>query len=260
MKVLVVIDETSFYHPNFTNDLINDLKRKNFDIYGARVIRINKKNSIEKFLISKFYRLYFSEILILLIKKFFFLVLNIIFPYGFKNNFFSVKSVFKKNKTPFFNIVENINEKKYLEKIKNINPNLIISSNSLIFSNKILEIPKFGCLNRHTALLPAYGGIWPVLQAISNNEKKTGVSVHLMNSQIDKGKIYAQKEIDISDDKNMSSIYKTAFSISSKLIIEAIDNLINKNEPINSSENTSYYSFPNKEEWASFRKNGGRFI
>ena len=65
MKVLIIVDETPFYQPNFTNDLIKELKAKNFDIYGANVIKIDKKNSIEKYLIFKFYRLFLSEILIL---------------------------------------------------------------------------------------------------------------------------------------------------------------------------------------------------
>lgn len=260
MRVLIVIDETPFYHPNFVNDLIESLKSKNFEVFGGNVVQIEKKNSIEKYLISNFYRMHFYEILILSLKKIFFSILNFIFPKGLNNNFFSVKAVFKKNKINFFNIKKNINQEKYLKKITYINPDLIISSNSLIFGNNILKIPKYGCLNRHTALLPSYGGIWPVLQAISHNESKTGVSIHQMNEEIDEGTIYAQSEIDISNNKNMSSIYKTAFSMSSQLIINAIDNLLNKKKGPTSSGKRSYFSFPTKQEWSNFRKNGGRFI
>jgi methionyl-tRNA formyltransferase len=260
MRVLIVIDETPFYHPNFVNDLIKNLKSKDFEVFGGNVVQIEKKNSIEKYLISNFYRMHFNEILILSLKKIFFSILNIIFPKGLNNKFFSVKAAFKKNKVNFFNIKKNINKEKYLKKIIDINPDLIISSNSLIFGTDILKIPKHGCLNRHTALLPSYGGIWPVLQAISHNESKTGVSIHQMNNKIDDGAIYAQSEIDISYNKNMSTIYKAAFSISSQLIINAIDNLLNKKKELISSGNKSYFSFPTKQEWSNFRKNGGRFV
>tara|TARA_Y100000590_G_scaffold258877_1_gene290550 strand:+ start:2546 stop:3328 length:783 start_codon:yes stop_codon:yes gene_type:complete len=260
MKILIIIDETSFYHPKFTDDLINSLKRKKYDVYGAIVTKIEKKNNIERYLISKFYKLYFSEILALSSKKILFKILNFLFPSGLKNDFFSVRSAFKKNKISFFNIKENINQKKYFEKIKNIKPDIIISSNSLIFNRDILDIPRLGCINRHTSLLPSYGGLWPVIQAIANNEKKTGVSIHKMTSKIDVGDIYAQREIDISNNKNVSSIYKAAFSISGNLIIEAIENLINnKTLPI-SPRSKSYYSFPTKIDWINFRKNGGRFV
>ena len=259
MKILIIVDETPFYHPTFVNELIAELKKKNFQIYGARVTKIEAKNSLEKYLIAKFYRLYFSEIIKLLIKKSFFTILSLLFPRGLKNRFFSVKSVFRKNKISFINIEKNINQKKYFEKITNISPDLIVSSNSLFFNTEILRIPKYGCLNRHTSLLPSHGGLWPVLYSIAENDLKTGVSIHEMTSKIDTGKVYAQKEIDISKNKNMSSIYKVAFSLSTNLIIEAIDNLIN-DKVLNISRKQSYHSFPTKDDWLNFRRNGGRFI
>ena len=259
MKVLIIVDETPFYQPNFTDDLIKDLKSKNFDIYGANVIKIDKKNNIERYLIFKLYRLFPSELLILSSKKILFSLLCFILPYGFKKKFFSVKSVFKKNKVPFFNIKKNINKNKYVEKIKNLKLDLIINSSSLVFGKEILETAKFACLNRHTSLLPSYAGLWPVLQAISNNEPETGVTIHQMTTKIDIGKIYSQKKIDISNNKNISLIYKIAFSISSSLIVDAIDNLVNKYKPLTVNRKRSYHSFPTKIDWSKFRKNGGKF-
>ena len=262
MKVLIIVDETPFYQPNFTDLLIRELKAKNFDIYGANVIKIDKKNNIEKYLISKFYRLFLSEILILSFKKILFTLFSFIFPDGFKRNFFSVKSVFKKNETPFFSIKKNINENKYIERIMNLNLDLIINSSSLIFGKEILNVPKYTCLNRHTSLLPSFAGLWPVLQAISNNEQETGVTIHQMTSKIDSGKIYSQKKIDISNNKNVSQIYKIAFKISSGLVVDAIENLTNGKEPSIESivkRKSSYYSFPTKVDWSNFRKNGGKF-
>ena len=260
MKILIIVDETPFYHPAFVNELITKLKKKNFEVYGARVTKIESKNSLEKYLISQFYRLHFSEVIKLLIKKSFFTILNLLFPQGLKNNFFSVKSAFKRNKISFINIEKNINQKKYFDEIKNISPDLIISSNSLFFDSEILLIPKYGCLNRHTSLLPSHGGLWPVMHSIAENDLKTGVSIHEMTPKIDTGKLYAQKEIDISKNKNMSSIYKIAFSLSANLIIEAIDNLIN-NKVLNITlGKQSYHTFPTKNDWSNFRRNGGRFI
>ena len=259
MKVLVVADETHFYQPDFVNSLIHELKKKNFEIFGSCANKIEKKNNIEKYLISKFYWLSFYEIFYLAFKNITYLFLSYIFPFGFRNIYFSTKSAFRKNKIEFFNINRNINEKRYIDKIKAINPDLIINSISLIFSDEVIGIPKLGCLNRHTSLLPSYRGLWPVLHAISNNEKEIGVSIHAMTSQLDSGEIYAQKTIDISDNKKILSIYKIAFSISSVLVLEAIDNLIN-NKPLVSSNTKSYFTFPNKDQWNKFRKNGGKFI
>ena len=133
------------------------------------------------------------------------------------------------------------------------------NSSSLIFGKEILNVPKHTCLNRHTSLLPSYAGLWPVLQAISNNEQETGVTIHQMTSKIDSGKIYSQKKIDISNNKNVSQIYKIAFKISSGLVVDAIENLTSVKKVSIVKRKSSYYSFPTKADWSNFRKNGGKF-
>lgn len=55
---------------------------------------------------------------------------------------------------------------------------VIISSQSLYFGKKILEIPVLCCINRHSGLLPNNGGLWPGFQAVRKGEPETGVSVH----------------------------------------------------------------------------------
>ena len=95
---------------------------------------------------------------------------------------------------------------------------------------------------------------------ISNNEKKTGVTIHKITTKLDGGEIYAQREIDISQNKNVSSIYNIAFSISSDLTVKAIDNLLNNKKPLNSFYQDSYFTFPTKEQWTNFRKNGGSLV
>ena len=70
------------------------------------------------------------------------LILSIILPKGFNNNFFSVRSVFKKNKIEFFEVENQINTNYYVDKISSLNIDLIVSSNSLYFGKKILYMEK----------------------------------------------------------------------------------------------------------------------
>ncbi len=56
-------------------------------------------------------------------------------------------------------------------------------------SKKILEIPKFGCINIHASLLPKYRGASPIHQAIPSGDKETGVTIILMDEKMDQGKI-----------------------------------------------------------------------
>lgn len=257
MKILIVIDETNFYHPYFFFDLYQRLKKRKYNISVGLVTKVKKKNSIEKYLLKNLSKLYLSEILLLGIKKLFFLSTDKILV-NF-NIFFSVKSIINRFKIDFFEIHYDINQKKYLKKIEKIKPNLIISSCSIIFKKKILKIPKYGCINRHTALLPSYGGVYPVFQSIADGKKYSGITVHLMSNKIDQGKILAQEKI-LNKQNNLSKIYKEGFSKSAKLIIKGIDILLKKKKIIQYNYNKSYFSFPNNSRWIKFRKNKGRFI
>ena len=49
----------------------------------------------------------------------------------------------------------------------------------------ILEIPKFGSINVHASLLPKLRGASPVQEAILSGEKKTGITLMLMNEKMD---------------------------------------------------------------------------
>ena len=59
---------------------------------------------------------------------------------------------------------------------------------------KILDAPKYGCINYHTALLPKYRGRQPLFWALLNNEKTTGITIHKMDEFIDKGELIIQKK------------------------------------------------------------------
>jgi len=257
MKILIIIDETNFYHPKFFLDLYKKLKKRKYTVRVGLVTKINSKSSIEKYLLKNLSKLYIREILLLGLKKLFYMVGNRIF-YNF-NLFYSVKSVVKKFKINTFEIQYNINKKIYINKIKKYNPDLIISSCSLYFDTNILKIPIYGCINRHTSLLPSYAGILPVFHSISDKKKYSGVSIHTMTKNIDRGILLAQKKIP-NIENNLTKIYKKAFTISSDLIINAIDNLLIKKRIVQQNYKKNYYSFPNNARWIKFRKNKGKFI
>ncbi len=64
------------------------------------------------------------------------------------------------------------------KKIEKLKPDLVIvASYGKIIPKKILEIPKYGCLNIHPSLLPKYRGPSPIQTTILNGDKKTGITI-----------------------------------------------------------------------------------
>src|SRR5690606_511865 len=72
---------------------------------------------------------------------------------------------------------ENINTPEYIELIKRLKPDLIITAAfGQIVSKSILDIPPLGCINVHASILPKYRGASPIHQAIIDGEDETGIT------------------------------------------------------------------------------------
>lgn len=67
-----------------------------------------------------------------------------------------------------------------------------------IIPKSILEIPKHGTLNVHPSLLPKFRGASPIRSAILADVRETGVTVMLMDEQLDHGPILAQESANIA--------------------------------------------------------------
>jgi len=61
----------------------------------------------------------------------------------------------------------------------------------------VLVLPKFGFLNLHFSLLPAYRGAAPAQRALLNGDTMTGVSVFQLEKGMDTGPIFAQETLEI---------------------------------------------------------------
>jgi len=121
------------------------------------------------------------------------------------------------------NKVETIKSSEIVKKIKNINPDLMILADYReIIPDNIFEIPKFGLLNIHPSILPKYRGPSPVVSAILNGDKTTGVSIIKINQGIDTGDVLAQIETKIRSRETAISLKKRLAEIGADLLAELI--------------------------------------
>ena len=66
--------------------------------------------------------------------------------------------------------------------IEEAKPDLIVvAAFGQILPKAVLELPKYGCINVHASLLPAYRGAAPIQWAILDGQEKTGVTIMYMN-------------------------------------------------------------------------------
>lgn len=119
---------------------------------------------------------------------------------------------------------ENINSKKFLNKIRKESIDLIVSSNfNQILKKEIINLPKRGCINMHASLLPKYRGRAPINWAMINGEKETGVTVHFLEEGIDTGNIIIQEKIKIEDDDYIEDVLEKVKEKYPLVLIKAIN-------------------------------------
>ena len=119
-------------------------------------------------------------------------------------------------------------EKKIISEIKNNKIKLICLAGFMkILSKDFIKNFKGKILNIHPSLLPKYKGLNTHQRAISNGEKYSGCTVHLVNSKLDSGKIILQKKIKISKEETAKSLAKKILMQEHKLYPKAISKLFN---------------------------------
>lgn len=100
-----------------------------------------------------------------------------------------------------------------------------------IVKQELLDMVPEGWLGIHASLLPKYRGGSPLVWAIINGERESGISLFYFDNEIDTGDIVAQKRIEIGIDETISDILLKVQSLSVEVIRETYNSLIDGTAP-----------------------------
>lgn len=133
-----------------------------------------------------------------------------------------VKSVAKELGIDVF-APEKIRDGENIDIFKRIAPDVcVVAAFGQILPAKLLEIPRFGCVNVHASLLPRYRGASPIQWSIINGDAKTGVSIMRMNEGLDTGDIILQKELPLTGRETAGSLFESLAVLSRSALGEAL--------------------------------------
>lgn len=75
----------------------------------------------------------------------------------------------------------------------------IVASYGKIIPQEVLDLPEHGTLNVHPSLLPLLRGASPIQSSILQDLKETGVTIMLLDADMDHGPIIAQATVEIEN-------------------------------------------------------------
>ena len=110
--------------------------------------------------------------------------------------------------------------------LRELKPDLIaVAAYGKILPVDILELPRLGCVNVHSSLLPKYRGAAPINWAILNGEDETGVTIMYMAEGMDTGDILAQAATPIDINENAAQLFDRLALMGADLLVETVKRL-----------------------------------
>ncbi|TMA54888.1 MAG: methionyl-tRNA formyltransferase [Deltaproteobacteria bacterium] len=121
---------------------------------------------------------------------------------------------------------ERLRDASFASALRALAPDLIVvAAYGKILPPAILAIPPRGCLNVHASLLPRHRGAAPIPRAILAGDTVTGVTVMVMNEEMDAGDILLRRETPIAADDTGGTLADRLAHLGAGAIGEALDGL-----------------------------------
>jgi methionyl-tRNA formyltransferase len=116
-----------------------------------------------------------------------------------------------------------IREPDAVDSLRATRPDLVIVvAYGQILPKSVLEIPRLGCGNVHTSLLPRWRGAAPIQYAILHGDCETGVTTMYMDEHMDTGDIILQRTELIHADDTSATLHDRLAKLGAGLLVETI--------------------------------------
>jgi len=146
---------------------------------------------------------------------------------------------------------ENYHDQDVLDELRSWDADFMILAYVTIFVPEAArDVPKFGTICFHPSLLPLHRGPssinWPIIWGA----EKTGLTIFWPDDGLDEGEILLQKEVDITPDDTLGSVYfEKIFPLGVASVLEAIE-LVRAGDPPRIQQDESKATY---ESWCRAR-------
>jgi len=254
MRIVLITQDDPFYLPGNLDYLLQHLPDR-AEVVGCVVSSVSPFGKKESFLAKarRTFDVFGSE---------FFLRYSFEYLASKLPGRIGVRDVLQRHGVPDIAITGSLNSEVSLDKLRNLAPDLLISiAGNEIFRKPLIELAPQGCLNLHTALLPKYRGLMPSFWVLKNGEKETGVSVFYVDEGIDSGPLLVQERIEIGN-MTQRELIKESKATGMRAIIKAVEKIRDGDTATmpNDDAESTYFSFPTRQDVRAFRQSGARFF
>jgi methionyl-tRNA formyltransferase len=138
---------------------------------------------------------------------------------------------------------QDVNGRTSRDEVTAVAPDVVVTAG---FGQKLgpalLALPRMGCLNLHTSLLPRYRGASPVAAALRDGATETGVTLFRMDEELDRGPILAQARLPLTGEETADEVTAKLAELGADLLIRTLpEYLAGRLEPVPQDETQATY-------------------
>ena len=161
---------------------------------------------------------------------------------GMKMVFSPVKELAIKHEIPVFQ-PENFREDEAVEQLRALQPDVVaVVAYGRILPQRVLDIPKKGCVNIHASLLPQYRGSAPYQWAVLDGLTETGVTAQHMALKMDAGDIIDVAKTPIGENETAGEVLDKLAVLGADLLSRVLSRF-EKGEVTGTPQNEENVSF-----------------
>lgn len=108
---------------------------------------------------------------------------------------------------------------------------MIVAAYGKILPQRVLDIPRLGCINVHASLLPRYRGAAPINWCIVRGEESSGITIMQMERGLDTGPMLLKREVAIPSDMTGQELHDALSPLGGPMVLEALDGLLSGTLP-----------------------------
>lgn len=99
---------------------------------------------------------------------------------------------------------------------------VVVAAYGQILPQALLDVPRLGCLNLHTSLLPRWRGAAPIQWAIAEGDAESGVCLMRMEASLDTGPVLTTVRTPITDSDTGRTLHDRLAALGGQLLVESL--------------------------------------
>ena len=150
--------------------------------------------------------------------------------------------------------VANLKDPSLISKLLALNSSFaILADFGLLIPQSVLDIFPKGIVNIHPSLLPAYRGPTPGLSALLDGQTTTGISIMLLDKELDHGPLIGQITSAIQSEDTSASLYPRLFQEGTDLLKKVLPEYLDgKIQPQPQEDSKATYTLPHLTKETGF--------